>query len=105
MRFLLKYVFLFSLLNSKAKPYSLFENQVGNFIKNLRNDFLINIFEKILKKNNEKTYDSKELILEGESYFCVRIGFASPQDDKGPSRVETRFFLVEIIYGIQKYLE
>ncbi len=84
--------FPFSLLEKKANPYPLFENSAINLIKNLRNNFLNNLFEKILKKNNEKTCDSKELNPKGESYFCVRIGFASPQDDKGPSRVETRFF-------------
>jgi hypothetical protein len=27
-----------------------------------------------------------------EEYFCVRLGFASPQGEEGPKRVETRFF-------------
>lgn len=84
--------FPFSLLEKKAKSNNLFENLLSNFIKNLKNDFFKNIFEKILNKNNEKTSDFDALNLEGESYFCARIGFASPQGDQGPRRVDTRFF-------------
>lgn len=84
--------FPFSLLEKKSKSYSLFENLLTNFIKNLRNDFFKNIFEKILYRFNEKTSDYDVLNLEGESYFCVRIGFASPEGDQGPRRVESRFF-------------
>lgn len=84
--------FPFSLLEKKSKPYSINENFINNFIKNLRNDFFKNIFEKILYMFNEKTSDYDVLNSEGESYFCVRIGFASPEGDQGPRRVESRFF-------------
>ncbi len=84
--------FPFSLLEKKSKSYVLYENLLTNFIKNLRNDFLKNIFEKILYRFNEKTSDYDVLNSEGESYFCVRIGFASPEGDQGPRRVESRFF-------------
>ena len=31
-------------------------------------------------------------LLDSSSYFCARIGYASPADIKGPTRVETQFF-------------
>ena len=84
--------FPFSLLEKKSKSYSLSDNLLTNFIKNLGNDFFKNIFEKILYMFNEKTSDYDVLNSEDESYFCVRIGFASPEGDQGPRRVESRFF-------------
>ncbi|MCJ7571140.1 MAG: hypothetical protein MUO82_04620 [Candidatus Thermoplasmatota archaeon] len=84
--------FPFSLLEKKSKSFSIFENLLINIIKNLKNDFFKNIFEKILFRFNEKTGGSDVLNSESESYFCVRIGFASPEGDQGPSRVESRFF-------------
>jgi len=84
--------FPFSLLEKKSKSYPINENLLTNIIKTLRNDFLRKIFEKILYRFNEKIINSDMLNSEGESYFCVRIGFASPEGDQGPRRVETRFF-------------
>ena len=82
--------FPFSLLE-KPKSYSIIDILL-NIIKNFRNDFLKNIFEKILYIFNKNIIKSNVVNSVGESYFCVRIGFASPEGDQGPHRVETRFF-------------
>ena len=84
--------FPFSLLEKKSKSYSIFSNLLDNIVKNFRTNLFKNIFEKILSRFNEKTVADNVLNSLGESYFCVRIGFASPEADQGPHRVETRFF-------------
>jgi hypothetical protein len=84
--------FPFSLIEKKSKTHSFIEISLVNFIKNLKNDFFKNIFEKICYRNILQTNNSDLLNLDSESYFCVRIGFASPDGDQGPHRVESRFF-------------
>ncbi len=84
--------FPFSLIEKKSKTHSFIEIFLVNFIKNLKNDFFKNTFEKIIYRNILHTNNSDLLNLDSESYFCVRIGFASPDGDQGPHRVESRFF-------------
>jgi hypothetical protein len=61
------------------------ENQ--NRFNKVLNQFyskLNSFFEKIINRN--------QLLDNSESYFCVKIGYYSPEDDEGPNRVDTRFF-------------
>jgi hypothetical protein len=98
--------FPFSLLNSKAKSYNnyfnnndhnvkrnkiinrigkIFENSQYHFLNTLYEKF-INFFQHIINTHQEQsTFTS-------ESYFSVRIGYSSPENDEGPKKVDTRFF-------------
>ena len=73
--------FPFSLLKSKIKsnnffnfPFIRYNNNCLNFIKSK-----IEIY-------------SKQTPILSESYFHIRIGYSSPENNEGPNRVETRFF-------------
>jgi len=97
--------FPFSLLKSKAKSYTSFS---GNF-DNTKNNKIINILGRITDSTKsgffgtfyetlinffQRTFNTyaNPLPANSESYFCARIGYASPENDEGPNRVETRFF-------------
>jgi hypothetical protein len=84
--------FPYNLIEKKSKSFSIIENFLTSIIKKFRNDFFNNILGKIIYKNNQQNSDYDIFNSEGESYFCVRIGFASAEGDQGPSRVESRFF-------------
>lgn len=97
--------FPFSLLKSKAKSYNSFS---GNF-DNTKNNKIINILGRITDSTKSGFFGTfyeklinffqrtantcaNPLPANSESYFCARIGYASPENDEGPNRVETRFF-------------
>ena len=73
--------FPFSLLKSKIKsnnffnfPFIRYNNNCLNFIK-----------------SKFELYSKQTPIL-SESYFHIKIGYSSPDNNEGPNRVETRFF-------------
>ncbi|MEE8565698.1 MAG: hypothetical protein V3S79_04840 [Candidatus Thermoplasmatota archaeon] len=74
--------FPFSLLKSKIKSNNFFNFP---FIRYNNNNCLNFIKSKI------ELYSKQTPIL-SESYFHIRIGYSSPENNEGPNRVETRFF-------------
>jgi len=93
--------FPFSSLDTRGRSVnSVIENPLGDRLLTLLNNLkqftyklknsliqsLQNLFERF-SVPNEPTFSTI-----GESYFDMRIGYASPENDEGPRRVETRFF-------------
>ncbi len=73
--------FPFSSLKSKAKSnnyFNLFTNKINNRFLN----FIKNKFELFVKPTQ----------ISSDSYFHVKIGYLSPENNEGPNRVESRFF-------------
>lgn len=60
------------------------------------NNKVFEILSKILLSNylftNEKDVNTQSMLINSESYFCIRTGFASPEGDRLPGKVLTRFF-------------
>lgn len=94
--------FPFSSLNKKARTInSETENPFGaRLIKSIKNigrisQNLKNVLIKYLQNLLGMLFPTNEPIddsLSGESYFSMKIGFASPKNNEGPRKVETRFF-------------
>ena len=82
--------FPFSALEKKARTTDV---EVNNPIKDKLSQFLAKF---LLRLQNifDNIFSTKETtpVTAGEEYFSMRIGFASPDNDEGPRRVETRFF-------------
>lgn len=90
--------FPFSLLKKKNKEYNPFSDspdkeKIINTLKRINEiihcAFLENLYEKIISFSQK---NSNAELSSSESYFCVRIGYSSPDNDEGPNRVDTRFF-------------
>jgi len=75
--------FPFSLLKSKIKSNNFFNFP---FIRYNNNNNCLNFI-----KSKIELYSKQTPIL-SESYFHIRIGYSSPENNEGPNRVETRFF-------------
>ena len=88
--------FPFSSLEDKGKSKGLFETRSSNifeFIKSIfskNNNLLLTSFLRKLSSRQEGGEEAPTNLQ--EENFCVRIGFASPDGDEGPRRVESRFF-------------
>ena len=92
--------FPFSLLKSKAKSM---DNPILNSYEHILRFFDKPIFEQIYDRiqqfiNRIHSYilqfnkADTDQITNAESYFSLRLGFSSPNDNEGPRHVETRFF-------------
>jgi len=46
----------------------------------------------IFIKTDENDVDTQPVLMDSESYFCIRTGFSSPEGEKVPGKVLTRFF-------------
>ena len=75
--------FPFSLLKSKIKSNNFFNFP---FMRYNNNNNCLNFI-----KSKIELYSKQTPIL-SESYFHIRIGYSSPDNNEGPNRVETRFF-------------
>ena len=76
--------FPFSLLKSKIKSNNFFNFPFIRYNNN--NNNCLNFI-----KSKIELYSKPTPIL-SESYFHIRIGYSSPENNEGPNRVETRFF-------------
>ncbi len=54
--------------------------------------FLKTIYEKLMSFLIRDSDDNLVTATNSESYFCLRSGFSSPENDEGPRKVEKRFF-------------
>ena len=54
--------------------------------------FLKTIYEKLMSFLIRDSDDNLVTAINSESYFCLRSGFSSPENDEGPRKVEKRFF-------------
>jgi hypothetical protein len=79
--------FPFSLLKNRARNLP-FNGKIIDLLSKLK--IFQNIFQRFI--NIDEGDKVTELVLDNEEYFCVRVGFASPENDEGPHRVETRVF-------------
>jgi len=82
--------FPFSSLDKKARTTNFeFKTSIKEKLSELLEKFILkfqNIFDNIF--STQETTPATA----GEEYFSMRIGYASPDGDEGPRRVETRFF-------------
>jgi hypothetical protein len=88
--------FPFSSLEDKGKTKGLLETRsarVFDFIKSFFSRYKGLLLPSLLRRLDTRQDNGEEFSAHNqEEYFCARIGFASPEGDEGPRRVETRFF-------------
>jgi len=78
--------------DKEAKKNSILINILNKLMEKSQFRFLKTIYEKLIGFLIRDSDDNLVTATNSESYFCLRSGFSSPENDEGPRKVEKRFF-------------